>query len=76
MIAFIAKRLNDKQGTGQVSRPAIVIATAGVAVGLMVMILTVCITLGFKTEIHDMVRNTAGDLRLYNSPVIGVEGQG
>ncbi len=53
---FIAKRLysapDDRQ---KVSRPAIRIATAGVAIGLAVMIVSVCVVFGFKHTIRDKV---------------------
>ena len=53
---FIAKRLYSEQGDKQkVSRPAIHIATAGVAIGLAVMIISVCVVLGFKHTIRDKV---------------------
>ena len=53
---FIAKRLYSDQGDKRkVSRPAIHIATAGVAIGLAVMIISVCVVLGFKHTIRDKV---------------------
>ena len=53
---FIAKRLYSDQGDKRkVSRPAIHIATAGVAIGLAVMIASVCVVLGFKHTIRDKV---------------------
>ena len=53
---FIAKRLYNEQGDKRkVSRPAIQIATAGVAIGLAVMIMSVCVVLGFKHTIRDKV---------------------
>ena len=53
---FIAKRLYSEQGDKRkVSRPAIHIATAGVAIGLAVMIISVCVVLGFKHAIRDKV---------------------
>lgn len=53
---FIAKRLYNEQGDKRkVSRPAIHIATAGVAIGLAVMIMSVCVVLGFKHTIRDKV---------------------
>ena len=53
---FIAKRLYTEQGDKRkVSRPAIHIATAGVAIGLAVMIISVCVVLGFKHTIRDKV---------------------
>ncbi|MCD8296966.1 MAG: ABC transporter permease [Prevotella sp.] len=53
---FIAKRIYSNNGDKQrVSRPAIRIATAGVAIGLAVMLISVCIILGFKHSIRDKV---------------------
>ena len=53
---FIAKRLYSDQGDKRkVSRPAIHIAVAGVAIGLTVMIISVCVVLGFKHTIRDKV---------------------
>ena len=53
---FIARRLYSDQGDKRkVSRPAIHIAVAGVAIGLTVMIISVCVVLGFKHTIRDKV---------------------
>ncbi len=53
---FTAKRLYSDQGDKRkVSRPAIHIATAGVAIGLAIMIMSVCVVLGFKHTIRDKV---------------------
>ena len=53
---FIAKRLFSDQGDKRkVSCPAIHIAIAGVAIGLAVMIVSVCVVLGFKHTIRDKV---------------------
>lgn len=53
---FIARRLYSDQGDKRkVSRPAIHIAVAGVAIGLAVMIISVCVVLGFKHTIRDKV---------------------
>lgn len=53
---FIAKRIyTDKGDKRKVSRPVIHIATAGVAIGLAVMIVSVCVVLGFKHTIRDKV---------------------
>ena len=46
---------NDKGDRRKVSRPAIRIATAGVAIGLAVMIVSVSVVLGFKHTIRDKV---------------------
>jgi lipoprotein-releasing system permease protein len=53
---FIAKRIyTDNQEKRRVSKPVIRIATAGVAIGLAVMIISVCVVLGFKHTIRDKV---------------------
>ena len=53
---FIARRIYSDQGDRhKVSRPAIRIATIGVAIGLAVMIITVSVVLGFKHTIRDKV---------------------
>ena len=64
---FIAKRIYSDQGdTRKVSRPAIHIAVVGVAIGLMVMIITVCVVLGFKHTIRDKVAGFGGHIQVNN----------
>ena len=51
---FIARKIyNGGDKTRKVSKPAITIATIGVAIGLAVMIVSVCVVLGFKHTIRD-----------------------
>ncbi len=50
----------------RLSRPAVHIATWGVAVGLMVMILSLCIILGFKGEIRQKVIGFGGHVEVIN----------
>ena len=53
---FVARKIyTSKADKKQVSRPAVRIATLGVAVGLAVMIVSVCVVLGFKHTIRDKV---------------------
>lgn len=53
---YTARKIyNDKGDRRKVSRPAIRIATAGVAIGLAVMIASVSVVLGFKHTIRDKV---------------------
>ena len=53
---FIARRIYTNKGDRhKVSRPVIHIATAGVAIGLAVMIITVSVVMGFKHTIRDKV---------------------
>ena len=48
------------------SRPAIRIATIGVAIGLAVMIVTVCVILGFKHTIRDKVVGFGSHIQVHN----------
>lgn len=53
---FIAKRLFGTQEEGKrISRPAVAIAQWGVAVGIVVMIASVCIVVGFKHSVRDKI---------------------
>ena len=64
---FIARRIySDKGDRRKVSRPAIHIATVGVAVGLAVMILTVSVVLGFKHTIRDKVIGFGSHIQVCN----------
>ena len=64
---FIARKLYKDQGGHQrVSRPAITIATAGVAIGLAVMLLSVFVVLGFKHTIRDKVIGFGSHIQVTN----------
>lgn len=64
---FLAKRLFFHFGTTKrVSRPAIQIATAGVAVGIVVMIISVCVALGFQTEIRNKMYGLGAHIQVLN----------
>ncbi|MBP7856778.1 MAG: ABC transporter permease [Prevotella sp.] len=64
---FVAKRIFSQQDTRrQVSRPAIRIATAGVAIGLAVMLLSVFVVLGFKHTIRDKVIGFGAHIQVSN----------
>ena len=53
---FVAKRIyNSKSGEDSFSRPAIIIATYGIAIGIIVMLISVAVVFGFKKEISDKV---------------------
>ena len=53
---FIARKIyTDKGDRHKVSRPVMHIATAGVAIGLAVMIITVSVVFGFKHTLRDKV---------------------
>ncbi len=69
---FLAKRIYASNEAGrQVSKPAIHIATAGVAIGLTVMIVSICVIFGFKHTIRDKITGLAqhvsvGNFSLYH----------
>jgi len=64
---FIAKRIYSDQGDKRkVSRPAIRIATIGVAIGLAVMIVTVSVVLGFQHTIRDKVIGFGSHIQVQN----------
>ena len=63
----IARRLHGHREDGhRLSRPAVSIAMMGVAVGLAVMILSVCIILGFKAEIRHKIIGFGGHVEVLN----------
>ena len=64
---FIAKRIYwTGGGRKEVSRPAVRIATAGVAIGLAVMIVTVSVVFGFKHTIRDKVVGFGSHIQITN----------
>ena len=64
---FIARRIyGTEDARRQVSRPAIRIATLGVAIGVAVMIITVCVVLGFKHTIRDKVVGFGSQIQIQN----------
>ena len=64
---FIARRINGSEGQRrEVSRPAIRIATIGVAIGLCVMIITVSVVFGFKHTIRDKVVGFGSHIQVEN----------
>lgn len=66
---FIARRIygdNGLPGETRVSRPAVTIAMIGIAVGLVVMMLSMAIALGFKQEIRDKVVGFGSHIQVAN----------
>ncbi|MGI6222037.1 MAG: ABC transporter permease [Prevotella sp.] len=63
---FLAKRIFTAEGEDKrhVSKPAIRIATAGVAIGLAVMIVSVCVVMGFKHTVQGKVKGFGGDIQV------------
>lgn len=66
-ILFIANRLfQNKENRKGASTLAIRIATGGVAIGIAVMIISVCIVLGFKQEIRDRLIGFGSHVQIQN----------
>ncbi len=64
---FLARRINhDEGGSRKVSRPAIRIATIGVGIGLAVMIVSICVVLGFKHTVRNKVIGFGSHIQLAN----------
>lgn len=62
---FIAKRLyGTRKGARRISRPAVAVAQWGVAVGTVVMFVSICIIVGFKHTIRDKVVGFGGHIQL------------
>ena len=64
---FIARRIyRESDGGKQVSRPAVLIAMAGIAVGLAVMIIAVAVAVGFKSEVRNKVIGFSSHIQITN----------
>jgi len=64
---FIARRIyQGDQTRQQVSKPAMRIATLGVAIGLAVMIISVSVVIGFKHSIRDKVVGFGSHIQITN----------
>lgn len=62
---FLAHRLySTRKGARQMSRPAVTIAQWGVAVGTIVMFLSISIIVGFKNQIRDKVVGFGGHIQI------------
>ena len=64
---FVARRIyRSKEGSKEVSKPAVLIATWGIAIGLAVMIVAVAVVIGFKHEVRDKVVGLGSDIAITN----------
>lgn len=64
---FVARRIyHSNEGGKEVSKPAVRIATWGIAVGLAVMIVAVSVVIGFKHEVRDKVVGIGSDIVITN----------
>ena len=62
---FIAQRIRGKSNA-TIAKPAIRIATLGIAIGVAVMLLSVSIVLGFKSEIRSKVIAFGSHIQITN----------
>lgn len=64
---FIAKRIHfEKKGERNVSRPAVRIATIGIAVGVAVMLVAIAVVVGFKQEIRNKTIGFSSHIQITN----------
>ena len=64
---FIAKRIHfEKKGEKNVSRPAVRIATIGIAVGVAVMLIAIAVVIGFKQEIRNKTIGFGSHIQITN----------
>lgn len=64
---FIAQRIYRSNETDKgISKPAVRIAVAGIAIGLAVMIVSVAVVLGFKSEVRNKVVGIGADVLITN----------
>jgi ABC-type transport system, involved in lipoprotein release, permease component len=63
---YIAKRIHFQQGKKNVSRPAVRIATIGIALGLAVMLISVAVVIGFKNQIRNKTIGFGGHIQITN----------
>ena len=64
---FVAQRIyRSREGEKEVSRPAVLIARWGIAIGLAVMIVAVAVVIGFKHEVRDKVVGIGSDIVITN----------
>lgn len=69
---FVAKRLFVQGGnSGRASRLATGIATAGVAIGLAVMLVSIAIVLGFQREVQNKVLGFGAHIKVLNYKSLG-----
>lgn len=62
---FLAQRLySTRKGGRRISRPAVAIAQWGVAVGTLVMFVSICIIVGFKQQIREKVIGFGGHIQV------------
>ena len=63
----IAKRLYfSQEGKARTSRPAVRVALGGIVIGVMVMIVAICVVVGFKQEVQRKVAGFGSHIQVVN----------
>ena len=63
----IARRLYfSQQGKSRTSRPAVRVALGGIVIGVMVMIVAICVVVGFKQEVQSKVAGFGSHIQVVN----------
>ena len=63
----IAHRLYfSDEGKARTSRPAVRVALGGIVIGVMVMIVAICVVIGFKQEIQHKVAGFGSHIQVVN----------
>lgn len=63
----IAKKLySNKSGERKISRPAVLVAILGIAIGFIVMLITIAVVIGFKAEIRNKVVGFNSEIQILN----------
>ena len=63
----IARRLYfSQQGKARTSRPAVRVALGGIVIGVMVMIVAICVVVGFKEEVQRKVAGFGSHIQVVN----------
>ena len=63
---LIARRLAGSHGRATWSRPVVQIATAGVAIGIALIVIATSIVHGFQSEVKELVVGFGSDIQVLN----------
>lgn len=64
---FIARRMAGETGGSKLSKPIVHIAVGGVAIGVALMVLSICIVTGFQREVRNKVVGFGSHLQIVNN---------
>ena len=68
---FIAKRIHFRQDKKNVSRPAVRIATIAIALGMAVMLISLAVVVGFKSEVRNKAIGFGGHIQISSVESVG-----